>query len=142
TNASTARLIGRYQILERLESGGMGLVYRAYDPRLQCQVCIKQIKEGPDSAEFRKRWLPEVRAIGQLRHHPNIVTIYDASEAEFGGRPTIVMEFIEGKTLQRIIRDGDPIGLATRLHYMEQLAAGLGYAHSKNIVHRDIKPAN
>jgi eukaryotic-like serine/threonine-protein kinase len=85
THAATTRLIGRYQILEKLESGGMGMVYRALDPRLQSHVCIKQIKEGPGSDEFRRRWLPEVRAIAQLRHHPNIVTIYDASEAEFGG---------------------------------------------------------
>jgi serine/threonine protein kinase len=139
---ATAKLIGRYHILEALESGGMGTVYRAFDPRLQTQVCIKQIKDGPDSGEFRKRWLPEVRAIAQLRHHPNIVNIYDASEAEFGGRPTIVMEFIEGRTVHRIIKERDRISLSTRLHYMEQLAAGLAFAHSKQIVHRDIKPAN
>src|SRR5262245_17489190 len=108
----------------------MGMVYRAFDPRLQTMVCIKQIKEGPDSSEFRRRWLPEVRAIAQLRHHPNIVNIYDASEAEFGGRPTIVMEFIEGRTLQRMITDADPLALATRLHFIEQLAAGLTFAHS------------
>src|SRR3989442_569060 len=73
TVMNTPTSIGRFQILQRLDSGGMGVVYKAYDPQIQQEVCIKQLLESADSEELRRRFLREARAAGRLRNrHPNI----------------------------------------------------------------------
>lgn len=129
--------IGRYRIVRPLGHGGMGLLYLAADPKLDRQLAIKLI-QGDGDAETRERFAREARAAARLRH-PNIVTVFDVGEQD--GRPFIAMEFIEGRTLAAIIRDGD-VPLARRLELIDALCDGLGFAHRAGVVHRDIKPAN
>ncbi len=117
----------------------MGVVYKAHDPHIGRDVAIKQIREELDSQDLRERMLREVRASGRLRH-PNIVSTFDIGDHE--GFPFIVMELVEGRTLDAIIAAGDPLPLRTRLDLMGQLCAGLAAAHDAGIIHRDVKPAN
>src|SRR5262245_23237870 len=131
--------IGRYEIIGRLGGGGMGVVYKAYDPQIGRDVAIKQIREELDSQELRDRLLREVRATGRLRH-PNIVSTFDIGDHD--GFPFIVMEFVEGRTLDAIIAADDRLPLRTRIDLMAQLCSGLGAAHDAGIIHRDVKPAN
>ena len=132
--------IGRFKILEELGRGGMAVVYKAYDPNINRPLAIKVLlEERCADKEYRSRFLAEAKAAGLLSH-PNIVTIYDIGEVN--DRPYIVMELLEGEsldeymksTMARPIRDDLAIGI--------QLAKALDYAHSKGIVHRDIKPSN
>jgi eukaryotic-like serine/threonine-protein kinase len=129
--------IGRYEVVERLGYGGMGVVYRARDPRIGRQVAIKMLRVGGD--HVRARFFREAQAAGALKH-PNIVTIYDVGEHD--DQPFIVMEFVKGKTLAEYIRDRIFMRLDRKLALMESLAAGLGYAHAQGVIHRDVKPAN
>ena len=129
--------IGRYDVLDRLGHGGMGVVYRARDPRIGRLVAIKLLRV--DDADVRERFLQEARSAGSLTHR-NIVTIYDYGEHE--GQPYIVMEFISGVTLAEQIRRGLPRPLPATLDTIRGLSAGLAYAHARGIVHRDVKPAN
>ena len=130
--------IGRYQIVRALGEGGMGSVYLAKDPEIDRFVAIKLLRSGLDDS-LRERFRREARAIGQL-HHINIVMVFDVGEHH--GSPFFAMEYIEGHTLQQIVRSGDPITLSNTLHWIEGLCSGLHYAHKRGIVHRDIKPAN
>jgi hypothetical protein len=136
---STPARIGRYEILHPIHGGGMASVFKAHDPHIDRDVCIKQVRDELDSPQHRELFLREVRAAGKLRH-PNIVDIYDTGE--FEGRPFIVMEFVPGKTLASLIGNRAPLSLGDRLRLMEQLCDGLACAHRAGIVHRDIKPAN
>jgi len=131
--------IGRYEIIGRLGGGGMGVVYKAYDPQIGRDVAIKQIREELDSQELRDRLLREVRATGRLRH-PNIVSTFDIGDHD--GFPFIVMEFVEGRALDAIIAADDRLPLRTCIDLMAQLCSGLGAAHDAGIIHRDVKPAN
>lgn len=136
--------IGRYEIIEEIGCGGMGLVYKARDPNIGRLVALKVIKlsfEADDemTEEMHERFAREARAAGIL-HHPNIVTIFDAGEDD--GVPYIAMEYVEGVTLEHLlapeeIMPPDQVNLIIR-----QVAEGLAYAHDNGIVHRDIKPAN
>ena len=116
----------------------MGSVYLAKDLEIDRFVAIKLLRSGLDDS-LRERFRREARAIGQL-HHINIVMVFDVGE--HNGSPFFAMEYIEGQTLQQIVRAGKDIALASALHWMEGLCAGLYYAHRRGIVHRDIKPAN
>lgn len=135
--------IGRYQIIQQLGSGAMGTVYKASDPMMGRDVAIKTILpqaiEGPQSAEFRDRFMREARAAGRLAH-PGIVTVYDVSEHE--GMPFLVMEFVEGRTLDAILKAGEPIDFERVCDLGIQLAEALDYAHQNGVIHRDIKPSN
>jgi serine/threonine-protein kinase len=131
--------IGRYEILHPIYGGGMASVFKAHDPQIDRDVCIKQVRDELDAPDLRELFLREVRAAGKLRH-PNIVDIYDTGE--FDGRPFIVMEYVPGKTLASLIGNRTPLSLGDRLRLMEQLCDGLACAHRAGIVHRDIKPAN
>jgi serine/threonine-protein kinase len=135
--------IGRYQIIEQLGSGAMGAVYKATDPMMGRIVAVKTILphaiEGPQSAEFRDRFMREARAAGRLTH-PGIVTVYDVSEHE--GMPFLVMEFVEGRTLEAVLNSGEPIEFERVCDLGTQLAEALYYAHQIGVVHRDIKPSN
>ena len=129
--------IDRYEIVERLGRGGMGVVYLATDPALGRTVAIKMLTE--DNEELRERFAREARSAAALKHN-NIVTIYDVGEDQ--GRPFIAMEYLEGENLAEVIRRRAQVPLRQKLEWILELCAGLGYAHRTHIVHRDIKPAN
>ncbi len=128
--------IGRYRVTGELGRGGMGIVYRAEDPLIGRDVAIKTLTEV--TPELRERFYIEARS--GILSHPNIVTVYELSEHE--GSPFIAMEFIEGESLEKMLRTRKRLSLLEALSIVEQLCAGLGYAHGHGVVHRDIKPAN
>ena len=131
--------VGRYEIQRRLGRGGMGTVYVAHDPVLGRMVAIKVFAGDLDMPDARERFAREARAAAAL-NHPNIVTVYDFGE--YASQPYIVMEYVAGETLANIIRRKVSVALADKLRWMEDLCAGVGYAHQMSVVHRDIKPAN
>jgi eukaryotic-like serine/threonine-protein kinase len=115
----------------------MGDVYLARDPTIGRQVAIKVLRTNSD--EYRRRFRVEITAAGSLRHR-NIVTIFDSGEHD--GAPYLAMEFIPGETLAYLIERREPLPLAEKLRYIEELCEGLAHAHAAGIIHRDIKPAN
>lgn len=129
--------IGPYEVRDRLGQGGMGVVYLGFDPMLDRPVAIKVLKV-PDE-ETRRRFLREARLAARV-HHPHIVSIY--AVGEYDGNPYLAMEFIAGQTLAQIIRGGEQVPLARKVHWLSELCAGLGHAHQSGIVHRDVKPSN
>jgi len=136
--------LGRYEILEELGRGAMGQAFRGHDPQIDRVVALKTINVAAlDPAivdEFRQRFFREAQAAGKLSH-PGIVTIYDVGEDPATGTPYIVMEHIEGKTLEEVGR-GQRVAREQALALVRQIAEALDYAHSQQIIHRDIKPAN
>lgn len=132
--------IGKYDIVGVLGQGGMGVVYRARDPRIGRDVAIKTLTEGfSGDSDMLKRFYQEAGHTGNLRH-PNIVTVYDFGDEE--GLPYIVMEFLDGEPLDKLIREKDRLHMSTKLDIIEQVCAALGYAHLQGMIHRDVKPAN
>lgn len=136
--------IGRYQVLEEVGRGAMGVVYKAQDPAIGRQIAVKSIRlnEMTDPAErdrLRDRLFREAQSAGILSH-PGIVTIYDI--AEENGLAYIFMEFVNGPSLEKLLASDQPPDKDSLLSIFRQTAAALDYAHKKGIVHRDIKPAN
>ena len=141
---SAARRLGRYELLEQVGKGGMGVVYRAVDPAIGRTVAIKTIPlDGPDEGqnpELRMRLLRESQAGGRLSH-PNIVAVFDVNEQ--GRTAYIVMEYVAGQTLAQLVAPNSPaLPAREALRIVEDCAKALDYAHSCGVVHRDIKPAN
>jgi serine/threonine-protein kinase len=128
--------IGKYQVLGILGVGGMGVVYRGMDNSVGREVAIKTLTEATE--ELRQRFQLEARS-GVL-NHPNIVTVYDFGEQD--GNPYIVMEYVQGDSLENLLRGGRLFTLIEKLEMVRQACLGLGYAHQKGVIHRDIKPAN
>jgi eukaryotic-like serine/threonine-protein kinase len=135
----TGRHLLHYEILDKLGEGGMGIVYKARDTHLDRFVAIKVLPaEKVADPERKRRFVQEAKAASAL-HHPNIITIHDIAETD--GLDYIVMEHIDGKTLDALIpRTG--MRLAEVLKIAMQIAGALAAAHAKGIVHRDLKPAN
>jgi len=139
------RRIGRYDLIEKIGRGGMGVVYRAKDSTIGRPVAVKMLISDIDiSEEARERFYREARSAGQLAHR-NIITIYDFGEDQ--GRAYIVMELLNGESLAGLVarRASRAIGeldIEQQIEIMARTCEGLAFAHARGIVHRDIKPAN
>ncbi|PYQ52583.1 MAG: hypothetical protein DMF59_04200 [Acidobacteria bacterium] len=134
--------IGKYEIISTLGRGGMGVVYKARDPIIDRIVAIKTILVGEEINEeenLADRLTMEARSAGRL-HHPNIVTIFDFGKE--GELSYIVMEYVEGINLAKLIDEHRPLPLDTKLNLLTQIANGLAYAHERGVIHRDMKPSN
>lgn len=133
-------LDNRYEILERIGTGGMAIVYKAKCRRLNRLVAIKILKSDlAQNEEFRRRFNAESQAVAQLSH-PNIVSVYDVSRG--GDMEYIVMELIDGITLKQYMEKRGQLNWRESLHFITQIMRGLSHAHSRGIIHRDIKPQN
>lgn len=133
----TGQTISHYQILEKLGEGGMGVVYKAHDTKLDRTVALKFLPPAGGEKE-KARLIREARAVAQL-DHPNICTVYEIGDSE--GKPYIAMAYIEGETLKDRVENG-PLAMNEIIDYTRQIARGLQSAHRKQITHRDIKSAN
>lgn len=132
--------IGKYEVLEIIGRGGMGLVYRAFDRQLSREVAIKTVTEGfAGDQEMLARFYREAAKTGALKHS-NIVIVYDLGEQD--GFPYIVMEYLSGEPLDKLIRSQRPVSMAFKLKVIEQVSNALGYAHRNDVIHRDVKPGN
>ena len=137
---SPGTVVSNYEVVEQVGRGGMGVVYKALDRRLQRFVALKFLAEDLDpQAELRHRFIQEAKAIASL-DHPNLCTILEVDESA-DGQVFIAMPYYEGETLKQKLTRGvlDP---AMALDYAVQIADGLAHAHAAGVVHRDIKPAN
>ena len=132
----TPASIGKYEIVDRIGSGGFGTVFKAWDPVIKRPVAIKTCSLGK---EFQARFLQEAELAGRLQH-PNITTVYEFGME--GETPFIVQEFLSGEDLSQVIARRDPIDTLERIKILLGIALGLEYAHRFGVVHRDIKPAN
>ncbi|MBR4383344.1 MAG: Stk1 family PASTA domain-containing Ser/Thr kinase, partial [Selenomonadaceae bacterium] len=133
-------LSGRYELEEKIGSGGMAEVYKAHDRLLARPVAVKILHEAYRSdVEFIERFHREAKSAARLSH-PNIVSIYDVGVA--GNDHYIVMEYVQSSTLKKKIQDEGPLDLLTATSIAKDIAQGLTHAHANNIVHCDIKPHN
>ncbi|MGB2959739.1 MAG: protein kinase [Bacteroidota bacterium] len=132
--------IGKYKIVDELGKGGMGVVYKAYDPVMDREVAIKVILEmALEVPEIKARFYREARTAGNLSHE-NITIIHDVGEDE--GKPFIVMEYLPGNDLRELLETNYPLTLLQKLEIAFNVTQGLAFSHSRDIIHRDIKPAN
>ncbi len=136
---------GRYEVVTELGRGAMGVVYQARDPQIDRLVAVKTVsllgQEPDEEKEFRMRFMHEAQAAGRL-HHPGIVAIFDVGECTEKGDPYIVLEYVAGEALNRILAREKKLPLEAALKLAEEIAEALDYAHAQGVIHRDIKPAN
>src|SRR3954469_25470270 len=131
---------GRYQVLEELGSGAMGVVYLCVDPRLTRPIAVKVIRESEHmpaagKEQFHGRFRNEAEAAGRL-NHPGIVQMYDI------GPSYLVMEYLDGRSLAAILKAGRVFTVQEVCQVVLQVADAIDYAHEHGIIHRDVKPAN
>ena len=131
--------IGRFEIRRELGRGSQSVVYLAWDPQLQREVAIKTLHFSEPDPEVNAALLDEARIVSKL-HHPNIVPIHDAGEQ--GGDLYLVFEYVDGGTLQDVLRAGGGMAPARAANLMRQVADALAQAHAQGIIHRDLKPSN
>ena len=136
TPAST--MMGRYRVIDRLGAGGMGVVFRAQDEKLERVVAVKMLAPGILSEDARRHFRHEALALAKL-NHSRIAAVYDAGEQE--GSDYIVMELVQGESLAHKLRTG-PMPLKEATAFVIQIAGALEEAHDQGIIHRDLKPAN
>jgi serine/threonine protein kinase len=137
---------GRYEILAELGRGAMGIVYKAHDPKINRIVAVKTVslagQPPEEEREYRERFFREAEAAGRVSH-PGIVTIFDVGEEPETRVLYIVMEFVGGQSLDKLLsRDDHKLPLETALQLTLELAEALDCAHGQGVVHRDLKPAN
>lgn len=133
-------LAGRYEILDRVGGGGMALVYKGHDLLLHRNVAIKVLRQQyVHDEEFIRRFRREAQAAASLSH-PNVVSIYDVGQED--EIHYIVMEYVEGQTLNDLIKEKAPLQVEEALHIASQICDALDHAHTNQIIHRDIKPHN
>jgi serine/threonine protein kinase len=139
------RRFGRYEIVAELGRGAMGVVYQARDPQINRLVALKTFslfnQEPEQEEEFRQRFVYEAQAAGRLQH-PGIVSVFDVGEETESHEPFIVLEYVAGESLSRILSREKKLPLTRALNLAEEIAEALDYAHAQGVVHRDIKPAN
>jgi serine/threonine protein kinase len=134
--------IGRYDVVEELGRGAMGVVYKVRDPNIGRFVALKTMRldvQGLEHDEVLRRFRHEARAAGRM-NHPNVVIVFDAQESD--GLFYIAMEYIQGETLYSILSRQKTLAADKIIDYSRQICAGLDYAHSMGVIHRDVKPAN
>ena len=143
-NPETKRF-GRYEVVAELGRGAMGVVYRARDPQIDRMVAVKTVslwgQQSEEENEFRLRFMHEAQAAGRL-HHPGIVAIFDVGENPENLNPYIVLEYVAGEALNRMLAREKKLPLETALQLAEEIAEALDYAHAQGVIHRDIKPGN
>jgi len=141
---SDTKKIGRYEVERLLGEGAMGHVYKAIDPFIKRAVAIKTVKidkslDERDIKEFQERFTLEAQISGHL-NHPNIVAVFDVGEQD--GVPYIAMEYVEGKTLNDLVRKRPRPSTTALIKVLLQIAGALDFAHGKGVIHRDLKPSN
>jgi len=140
-------VLGHYRIVDRIGSGGMGVVYKAEHIHMQRTVALKVLAAEDDpTSVFLQRFSSEMQALAVLRH-PNIVLAFDAGEVEVphaAGKVLryLVMEYVSGRDLEQIVLEDSPLPIAAACHYVRQAAEGLRHAYEHGLVHRDVKPSN
>jgi len=138
--------VGRYRPVGVLGRGSMGRVYLAHDPNTDRRVALKVASsadelESDATAQARERFLTEARAAGRLAH-PGIVPVYDADVDAESGHPYLAMEWIDGPTLSRLLKERGPLPWRQAVALVAEVAEALDHAHARGIVHRDVKPGN
>jgi serine/threonine protein kinase len=131
--------IGAYDIIDVIGRGGMGTVFRGNDPVIGRPVAIKMLTAAAADPDLLNRFYREAKYTGSL-HHQNIVTVYELGHQD--GVPFLVMEYLEGASLDALMGSGRPMPIAEKIGIILQVCSGLTYAHQRGLVHRDIKPAN
>ncbi len=142
----TPTKLGRYEIVDEIGKGAMGVVYLAKDPLIGRLVALKTFRVGysvkdEELQQFRSRFIREAQSAGILSH-PNIVTIHDVVDSSDEGATFIAMEYVRGTNLKELLQSEQGISVSFAIDVVSQVASALDYAHSKGVVHRDIKPAN
>src|SRR5262249_38180458 len=136
----TQLYLGKYRLLDRLGKGGMGSVYLAEHKTMRRRVAIKTLPhDATEKSAAAERLREEARAISALDHR-NIIHAYDTELA--GDRPYLVLEYVAGDDLEKIVRTTGRLDFRRAADYIAQAAEGLAHAHSRHLLHRDIKPAN
>ncbi|GAA3807222.1 hypothetical protein GCM10022226_29250 [Sphaerisporangium flaviroseum] len=138
------RVADRYQLLEPIGRGGMGIVWRAHDELLDRAVAVKEVRypgdpQDDEVAELNRRTLREARAAGRLTH-PNVVVVHDVIEEN--GRPWIVMQLVDARSLGQVLRDDGPLPVRMVAEIGLQILEALRTAHAAGVLHRDVKPEN
>ncbi|HXY14205.1 MAG TPA: protein kinase [Terriglobales bacterium] len=132
--------IGKYEVVDVIGRGGMGVVYKAIDPGIGRYVAIKMTTAALEGdPEMLKRFNLEAQSVGKLQH-PNIVTIYDLGIED--GHPYLVMELLDGESLESLVHNRASVSLEDKLDIIIQVCKGVEYAHQHDVIHRDLKPAN
>jgi hypothetical protein len=137
-------LAGRYRVVARLGRGGMGVVWRAVDEVLGREVAVKELRaytdsDGPELAGLRLRMQREARAAARIRH-PGVIAVHDVAEVD--GRPLIVMELVDGPSLEDVLRDRGPLDPHEAAGIGAEVMDALAAAHRAGVLHRDVKPGN
>jgi serine/threonine protein kinase len=143
---ATPQKLGRYETLEEIGKGAMGVVYLARDPLIGRLVALKTFRVGfaardDEMSQFRSRFVREAQSAGILSH-PNIVTIHDVVDEGPAGLCFIAMEYVKGTNLKQLLQRPEPFPLGFVIEILAQVAEALDYAHSRGVIHRDVKPAN